>query len=157
MKKYLKEIERELGQKLGAAYENTERETRKIFSGETDVAKTEKEYDVIVPRTRGYRESNAGLMSVINVIIGLVVGVAVSFFLLIPAKEKAMNSEHNKEVLQLHSPDGLCHLRNQQPWFLSYLVHTSVPLWHIFLSPPRTGLHKKHIWRQKADNSPHFS
>lgn len=102
-KKYLKEIERELGQKLGAAYENTERETRKIFSGETDVAKTEKEYDVIVPRTRGYRESNAGLMSVINVIIGLVVGVAVSFFLLIPAKEKAMNSEHNKEVLQLHS------------------------------------------------------
>lgn len=102
-KRYLREIEREVGQKFSAVYENTEREVRKIFGGDADTSEDVKEYDIIQPVRRGYRETNAGLMSVIHVIIGLVIGVAVSFFLLIPASEKVLNSEHNKEILKLHS------------------------------------------------------
>lgn len=61
-------------------------------------------YDIVMPRRRMvYSESNAGLMTVINVIIGVVLGVAMTFFLLIPAKEKSLNDTHNKEVLKLNS------------------------------------------------------
>ena len=60
-------------------------------------------YDIAIPKNKNvYRESNAGMMTVINVAIGLVLGVAMTFFLLIPAKEKALNDSHNKEVLKLN-------------------------------------------------------
>lgn len=106
-KKYLKELENELGIKSGSDREKANRDTRKIFSGEGNKEQKEKEflsgYDVITPKKSGYRESNSGLMTVINVVIGLVIGVAMTFFLLIPAKEKSLNAEHNKEILKLNS------------------------------------------------------
>ncbi len=61
-------------------------------------------YDIAVSnKTFAYKESNAGMMTVINVIIGLVVGVALTFFLLIPAKEKTLNDKHNQAILKLNS------------------------------------------------------
>lgn len=61
-------------------------------------------YDIAIPQRKSvYRESNAGLMTVINVVIGVVIGVAMTFFLLIPAKEKSLNDSHNKDVLKLNS------------------------------------------------------
>ncbi len=61
-------------------------------------------YDIAIPKRKNvYRESNAGLITVINVVIGIILGVAMTFFLLIPAKEKSLNDAHNKEVLKLNS------------------------------------------------------
>lgn len=107
-KRYLKMLEAILGQKLGAVYESMEFDRKKLLSSDVDRSQTEKEflkdYDLVQPQTgRPYRESNSGFMTVVNVIIGLIVGVGFSFFLLMPAKEKAMNSQHNKEILVLHS------------------------------------------------------
>lgn len=103
-KKYLTEINAQSDTK----YTESKRESRKNIVHDYDKEQTERElkngYDVIIPKRRSpYRESNAGLLTVINVIIGVVVGVAMTFFLLIPAKEKSLNDSHNKEVLKLNS------------------------------------------------------
>ncbi len=102
-KKYLAEI----NARSDTKYTESKRESKKNIVHDYDKEQTERElksgYDVIIPKRRSpYRESNAGLLTVINVIIGVVVGVAMTFFLLIPAKEKSLNDSHNKEVLKLN-------------------------------------------------------
>ena len=52
--------------------------------------------DIIIPPS--YKE-NTGWQSVINILVGLVLGVAVVYFLIMPAKQEAMNALHNKEQL----------------------------------------------------------
>lgn len=98
---YLEEVKRYTEDKVAETNKDIRKESlgtieeeKKPFSG----------YDVIIPKkNKIYGESNAGLMTVINIIIGIVVGVAMTFFLLIPAKEKNLNDKHNKEVLKLNS------------------------------------------------------
>lgn len=104
-KKYLKEIKNETEGK----HSDIDKK-KKSSEGFRDYEKeqVEKEirngYDVIVPARRNdYRESNAGLLTVINVLIGAVIGVAVAFFLLMPAKEKSLKDNHNREILKLNS------------------------------------------------------
>lgn len=77
---------------------------RKRFKPEFDTGANEplSGYDVIIPKN-GYKESNSGMLTVLNVIIGMVIGVAVAFFLLTPAKVNAVNLNHKKEVLDLNS------------------------------------------------------
>ena len=52
--------------------------------------------DIIIPPS--YKE-NTGWQSVMNILVGLILGVAVVYFLIMPAKQEAMNSLHNKEQL----------------------------------------------------------
>lgn len=52
--------------------------------------------DIIIPPS--YKE-NTGWQSVINILVGLILGVAVVYFLIMPAKQEAMNVLHNKEQL----------------------------------------------------------
>ena len=52
--------------------------------------------DIIIPPS--YKE-NTGWQSVINILVGLVLGVAVVYFLIMPAKQEAMNALHNREQL----------------------------------------------------------
>ena len=52
--------------------------------------------DVIIPKT-SYRESNAGGITVLNVVIGVALGAALMWFLVFPSKEKAL-AESNKQV-----------------------------------------------------------
>ena len=52
--------------------------------------------DVIMPPT--YKE-NTGLSTVLHIVIGLVIGVAAFFFLVLPANEKALNEKHNQEMI----------------------------------------------------------
>lgn len=105
--KYLKEVETALGVKFGLNKDKLTNESRKVFRGESSRKHAQKEeissYNVITSKRSGYKESNTGLMTVINVIIGLVVGVSMAFFLLVPAKEKSLNSDHNKAILKLNS------------------------------------------------------
>ena len=52
--------------------------------------------DVILPPT--YKE-NTGWQSIINIGIGLILGAVMIFFLVIPARERSLNYEHNQEML----------------------------------------------------------
>lgn len=52
--------------------------------------------DIILPPT--YKE-NTGLSTVLHIIIGLVIGLAAFYFLLLPAKTKALNNAHNQEII----------------------------------------------------------
>ena len=52
--------------------------------------------DVILPPT--YKE-NTGWQSIINIAIGLVLGVVVVLFLIMPARERKLNYVHNKEKI----------------------------------------------------------
>lgn len=103
-KKYLSEINSMTdGRRVDFVKEGKKEKLRNY-----DREQTEKElkngYDVIIPnRNSSYKESNSGFMTVINVIIGLVIGVAMTFFLLMPAKEKALKDNHNKEILKLNT------------------------------------------------------
>lgn len=51
--------------------------------------------DVILPPT--YKE-NTGWQSIINIGIGLILGVIVVLFMIMPARERSMNYEHNQEM-----------------------------------------------------------
>lgn len=52
--------------------------------------------DIIIPPS--YKE-NTGWQSVMNILVGLILGVVVVYFLIMPAKQEAMNALHNKEQL----------------------------------------------------------
>ena len=52
--------------------------------------------DIIMPPT--YRE-NTGWQSVVNIMVGLALGAAVIYFLVMPANTKAVNRTHNNEML----------------------------------------------------------
>lgn len=52
--------------------------------------------DVIIPST--YRETT-GWQSIINIMVGLVLGAAVIYFLIMPANTKEVNQSHNQEML----------------------------------------------------------
>ena len=52
---------------------------------------------IIQPASSGVKE-NAGLMTVINIIIGIVVGVAVMWFLIMPAVNRSTADRTNKQV-----------------------------------------------------------
>lgn len=51
--------------------------------------------DVILPPT--YKE-NTGWQSIINISIGLILGAIVIWFLVMPARERSLNYDHNKEM-----------------------------------------------------------
>lgn len=55
--------------------------------------------DVIIPPT--YKETT-GWQTIINIIVGLCLGAAVVFFLVMPPKTRAINVAHNQEMLQFH-------------------------------------------------------
>lgn len=54
---------------------------------------------IIQPASNGVKE-NAGLMTIINIIIGIVVGVAVMWFLIMPAVNRSTADKTNKQVLE---------------------------------------------------------
>ena len=55
-------------------------EERKVFVGE----------DVILPQPTSYQESNAGGITILNIIIGIAIGAALMWFLVFPAKRQAI-------------------------------------------------------------------
>ncbi len=54
--------------------------------------------DIIIPPT--YKE-NTGWQTVLNIIAGLVLGTAAFFFLVMPANTRALNQQHNQEMLNI--------------------------------------------------------
>ena len=66
-------------------------EERKVFVGE----------DVILPQPTSYQESNAGGITILNIIIGIAIGAALMWFLVFPAKRQAIAEENNKQYAEI--------------------------------------------------------
>ncbi len=88
--KYMKEI-RYIPESGGKKPERTKQEAERARVGSDDV---------IIPKN-SYRESNAGGITVLNVVIGIAIGAALMWFLVFPAKEKALADESNKKQLEI--------------------------------------------------------
>lgn len=56
--------------------------------------------DVIIP-PNSYRESNAGGITVLNVIIGIIIGATLVWFLILPAKEKGLTEDYRQKIVEL--------------------------------------------------------
>lgn len=84
--KYMKEIREvlDIPEKKGSQSKHVQ---------ERSVSRSE---DVIIPKTT-YRESNAGGITVLNVVFGIALGAALMWFLVFPSKEKEL-AEQNKQV-----------------------------------------------------------
>lgn len=102
-KKYLIEINNMTDQKSSSSSSSSKKERMIDYDKEQTQKEIMNGYDVILPKRSGFKEANSGVFSVINVIIGIVIGVAMTLFLLVPAKEKTTNDSHNKEVVKLNS------------------------------------------------------
>lgn len=68
-------------------------EERKVFVGE----------DVILPQPTSYQESNAGGITILNILIGIAIGAALMWFLVFPAKRQAIAEENNKQYAEISS------------------------------------------------------
>jgi len=87
---YLAEIDRKIAKDTGkpiSRLREKEPKERPALSGD----------DVIIPQT-GYREGNAAAVSIINVLVGIVLGVALVYFLITPAREKAVRNTYNDKI-----------------------------------------------------------
>ncbi len=53
--------------------------------------------DVIIPQN-SYKELNNGAFTVINVVIGIIIGAAMVYFLITPARAKSLTSDYNETI-----------------------------------------------------------
>lgn len=58
--------------------------------------------DVIIPPTN-YKETNTGGLTILNVVIGIAIGIAAAWFLMLPAKEKNLALEYQKNFENMSS------------------------------------------------------
>ena len=59
-------------------------------------------YDIVVPeKTEKFTYSNSHIFTVINILVGALIGIAATYFLFMPAKVKSINAKHNKEIIQV--------------------------------------------------------
>lgn len=84
--KYLKEIEK-LNLVSDTPKKETEIKEKKPLSGN----------DVIIPET-GYKDVNYGLMQFVTVVVGILIGAAMVYFLITPAKENRATSDYKETI-----------------------------------------------------------
>lgn len=89
--KYIKEIEEQKAQKT-----STDKKPPKTVK-ELNEREPLSGNDVIIPKS-SYKDVNYGLITFINVVVGIVIGAAMVFFLVMPAKQKDMDSEYKETV-----------------------------------------------------------
>ena len=58
--------------------------------------------DVIIPKS-SYREYNPATMTVIQIIIGILIGAAIIFFIVVPNKTKSVRNEYTSQISELNS------------------------------------------------------
>ncbi len=91
--KYLEAIDNHLYKTTGktvAKIKKREEPERQALSGD----------DVIIPQT-GYREGNSAAVTIINVLIGIVLGAALVFFLVTPGRVKNVREEYNSKLSEM--------------------------------------------------------
>ncbi|SEQ41473.1 Tetratricopeptide repeat-containing protein [Lachnospiraceae bacterium RM5] len=62
-------------------------------------------YDINIPdkQEKTYFNSNSYIFTIINIFVGIAVGVIATYFLIMPARVGEINAKHNKEMLKLDS------------------------------------------------------
>ncbi len=58
--------------------------------------------DVIIPPTN-YKDTNMGGLTILNVVIGIAIGIAAAWFLMLPAKEKNLSLEYQRNFENMSS------------------------------------------------------
>lgn len=89
--RYMNEINEELGTTEDKSAVNTKKKNK---SAEKESLGA---HDVIIP-SGGYKEFNNGAVTVINIIIGILIGAAVIFFIVTPARTKSLNSDYKAQI-----------------------------------------------------------
>ncbi|MDF2888754.1 MAG: repeat-containing protein [Lacrimispora sp.] len=89
---YYKSIMKETGTKVKPEREPEKRKLKNVLSH-----RQMQDDDVIIPPS--YKE-NTRDQAVLNILAGLLLGAAVVFFMVMPANTKAINDNHNKEMLK---------------------------------------------------------
>lgn len=72
---------------------------KKRFKKNEEERKSLSGNDVIIPT--GYRDSNQGATTIMYIIIGILIGAAMVFFIVTPAKNKAAKAEYEKTIIEL--------------------------------------------------------
>ncbi len=94
---YLKEVEEKL--------KDEEQNAKGFFKRRKSKKKAEEERkslsgnDVIIPT--GYKDTNLGAATVIYILIGIIIGAAMVFFIVTPAKNRADKTEYENTILEL--------------------------------------------------------
>lgn len=94
---YLHDVEEELKQR--------EDESKSIFKRNRFKKKVEEERkslsgnDVIIPS--GYRDTTPGAATIMYILIGILIGAAMVFFIVTPAKNKTAKAEYEKSIIDL--------------------------------------------------------
>lgn len=94
--RYLEELEQRTGAPVGSG-KKPEREGKERGKNPDVISYTSGNETIIMPST--YKD-NTGVNVVLNLLIGLVVGVALMWFLVVPAKLRAVRSETNQEIVE---------------------------------------------------------
>lgn len=94
--RYLEELEQRTGAPVGSS-KKPEREEKGRGKNSDVISYTSGNETIIMPAT--YKD-NTGVNVVLNLLIGLVVGVALMWFLVVPAKLRAVRSETNQEIVE---------------------------------------------------------
>ena len=94
--RYLEELEQRTGAPVGSG-KKPEREGKERGKNPDVISYTSGNETIIMPST--YKD-NTGVNVVLNLLIGLVVGVALMWFLVVPAKLRAVRSETNQESVE---------------------------------------------------------
>lgn len=94
--RYLEELEQRTGVPVGSA-KKPEREEKGRGKNPDVISYTSGNETIIMPTS--YKD-NTGVNVVLNLLIGLVVGVALMWFLVVPAKLRSVRSETNQEIVE---------------------------------------------------------
>lgn len=94
--RYLEELEQRTGASVGNS-KKSEREGKEQGKSPDVISYTSGNETIIMPST--YKD-NTGVSVVLNLLIGLVVGVALMWFLVVPAKIRSVRSETNQEIVE---------------------------------------------------------
>ena len=94
--RYLEELEQQTGSSVGNGKKN-ERDGKERGKNPDVISYTSGNETIIMPST--YKD-NTGVNVVLNLLIGLVVGVALMWFLVVPAKIRSVRSETNQEIVE---------------------------------------------------------
>ncbi len=95
--RYMKELDAVAGRPSSKEKEREREPERKIVQGRDAISYTSGNETIIQPV--GVKD-NSWLHSIINVLVGLVIGAAVMWFLVFPAQQKMTNDELNKAVAE---------------------------------------------------------
>ena len=95
--RYLEELELRTGKPVGKGKKSSERDDKDQGSKSDVISYTSGNETIIMPST--YKE-NTGMSVVLNLVIGLVVGIALMWFLVVPAKIRSVRSETNQEITE---------------------------------------------------------